>query len=213
MFQIRRGVFETNSSSSHSISIRRNGHTYTKDEIMKGLWLYDDGSYCVWDNDIEFGRSPFEPLTTFKDKVRYALASYHDDQNKIDEICSIFTKYTEGGWLDLKSVLIDKDDEDRSWYGVIRGYVDHQSIGILQNFLRSHNVSLEEFLTNSKYIVWVDGDEYQIKESLFESGLVHIEDFEEVDASMSNDDLEWEQYKKDNPDWDKEDEDDDSDEG
>ena len=69
--------------------------------------------------------------------------------------------------------------------------------------MSSHNVSLEEFLTNSKYVVWIDGDEYCIKEKLFESGLLHAEDFEEVKAGMINDDLEWEQYKKDNPDWDK----------
>lgn len=193
MIQIRHSVFETNSSSSHSISIRKNGHTYTKEEIMKDLWLSEEGSHWVWDNDLEFGRSPFEPLTTFKDKIRFALASYHDDQDKIDEICGIFTKYTEGGWLDLKSVLVDEDDEeDRSWYGVIKGYIDHQSMGLLQNFLRSHRVSLEEFLTNSKYVVWIDGDEYCIKEQLFESGLLHAEDFEEVKAGMTNDDLEWE---------------------
>ena len=52
--------------------------------------------------------------------------------------------------------------------------------GVLQNFLRSHNVSLEEFLTNSKYVVWIDGDEYCIKEELFESGLIHAEDFEAI---------------------------------
>ena len=63
MFQIRRGVFETNSSSSHSISIRKNGHTYTKEEIMNGLWIDpEDGSYSLWESDLEFGRSPFEPL-------------------------------------------------------------------------------------------------------------------------------------------------------
>jgi hypothetical protein len=203
MIQIRHGVFETNSSSSHSISIKKEGHTYTKEEIMKGLWLDRDGSYYIWDNDIEFGRSPFEPLITFKDKIRFALASYHDDQDKIDEISDIFTDYTEGGWLDLDSVLVDENEEDHCWYGVIKGYIDHQSIGLLQNFLRSHNISLEEFLTNSKYVVWIDGDEYCIKEKLFESGLIHAEDFEDVDAGMTNDDLEWEQYKKDNPDWDK----------
>lgn len=206
MRQIRHGVFETNSSSSHSISIRKGGHTYTKEEIVSDLYLGDDNRYVIYDFELEFGRSPFAPLTTFKDKLKFALASFADDREKIDEICDIFTKYTEGGWLDLHSVEIDPESDDVDWYGdaVIKGSIDHQSVGLLQNFLRSHKVSLEEFLTNSKYIVWIDGDEYQIKESLFESGLVHAEDFEEVDAGMSNDLMEWEQYKKDHPDWDKE---------
>lgn len=192
MFQIRRGVFETNSSSSHSISIRKNGHTYTKEEIMNGLWIDpDDGSYSLWESELEFGRSPFEPLATFKDKIRFALASYCSDPDKVHEICDIFAKYTEGSWLDLRDVEVDNDDEDEvRWYGKdnIKGSIDHQSVGLLQNFLRSHNVSLEEFLTNSKYVVWIDGDEYCIKEKLFESGLIHAEDFEEIDAANPEDD-------------------------
>jgi len=199
MFQIRRGIFETNSSSSHSISIKKEGHTYTKEEIMKGIYVNEQGGWSIWDFQIEFGRSPFEPLTTFSGKIRFALASYASDPSTIEKICDIFSKYTEGCWLNLHDVEVDNDDEDEvSWYGKngIRGYIDHQSIGVLKNFLKKHNVTLEEFLTNSKYIVWIDGDEYQIKELLFSSGLIDKNDFEETDISESDEDLEWEEYKR-----------------
>ena len=40
--QIRRGVFETNSSSQHSICIMKNDEHYTPDEFAKDFFLCDD---------------------------------------------------------------------------------------------------------------------------------------------------------------------------
>lgn len=40
--QIRRGVFETNSSSQHSLCIMKNDEHYTPDEIAKDFYLWDD---------------------------------------------------------------------------------------------------------------------------------------------------------------------------
>ena len=183
MLQIRHGVFETNSSSSHSISIRKMNEITTPEEIADQFKyrIWPDGSLRYWDHELEFGRSPFEPLTTFADKLRYAIASYGDNEEMIETIKSIMFKYipnlkkiefptTNYNWHD------PEDDTERPYYGDI----DHQSCGVLQGCLRRHNISLEEFLLNKKYVVFIDGDEYCIKEHLFESGLFHKEDFEEV---------------------------------
>ena len=76
MRQIRNGVFETNSSSMHSIVIKKNGGYYTNEEINEDLWLLDDGIWDIWrQEEIEFGRYPFKCLATFESKVRYAIAS------------------------------------------------------------------------------------------------------------------------------------------
>lgn len=91
--QIRRGVFETNSSSMHSLTVIKRDEKYTQEEIMEDLWLCDDSSIekeCVWDiwdkDDLYFGRMPFRALSTFKDKWLYACASlvneYNDDTYK-----------------------------------------------------------------------------------------------------------------------------------
>ena len=80
--QIRRGVFETNSSSQHSLCIMKKDEHYTPDEIAKDFYLWDDKEtgekdceWHIWDHNMEFGRSPFRALSNFHDKWLYACAS------------------------------------------------------------------------------------------------------------------------------------------
>lgn len=60
------------------------------------------------------------------------------------------------------------------------GYIDHQSSGLFQMFMKTHNISLEEFLTDSKYVVFIDGDEYHFVDKLLKAGLFHENDFEAI---------------------------------
>ena len=101
--QIRKNVFESNSSSLHSLVIMKNDAQYTTEEIMDDIYLqndYDTGEKnCVWEisdnDDLYFGRSPFRILSTFAEKWMYACASlvceYNDDTYK--ELVSIAKKY------------------------------------------------------------------------------------------------------------------------
>ena len=109
--QIRMNVFETNSSSQHSLCVMKNGSIYTSEEFFDGFWLYDDRETgekgCVWEPseyDMEFGRSPFRALGTFHDKWLYACASmvldYNDDTYK--ELVRIALKYVPG----LKKIVL-----------------------------------------------------------------------------------------------------------
>ena len=103
--QIRRCVFETNSSSMHSLVVMKKATRYSKDEILDGFYLFDDDATgekdCVWeirDDDLEFGRSPFRALGNFHDKWLYACASlvseYKDDiYNELEQIAF---KYVPG---------------------------------------------------------------------------------------------------------------------
>lgn len=92
--QIRRSVFETNSSSMHSLTVMKVDDKYTSEEITKDLHLLN-GVWHIWEDDLEFGRSPFKVLTTFEDKWCYACASlvneYNDDNYK--ELKRIAFKY------------------------------------------------------------------------------------------------------------------------
>ena len=103
--QIRQNVFETNSSSQHSLCIMKRNDTYTLKEILDGIYLHKDietgKEHCVWDiwdHELEFGRTPFRALGTFKDKWLYACASlvcdYNDDVYK--ELIRIALKYIPG---------------------------------------------------------------------------------------------------------------------
>jgi len=78
--QIRTGMFETNSSSAHSLLIMKKRQTMIQQEIRNEFyldeeWHKDRGNVLKLDfYDNNFGRS-FDVLTSFRDKLSYALAS------------------------------------------------------------------------------------------------------------------------------------------
>lgn len=88
-FQIRQKCYETNSSSMHScvMTKKNKGVRMTQDEIRDEFYLNEDWYKAQHKNDEqeivklyfyhnEFGRSPFEVLSSFKDKLAYAIAEY-----------------------------------------------------------------------------------------------------------------------------------------
>ena len=224
--QIRRSVFETNSSSQHSLCIMKRDDKYTPEEILEEIYLCKDKEtgeekcvWDIWDHDLEFGRSPFRALGTFTDKWLYACASlvhdYNDETYK--ELVTLALKYIPG----LKKVELpttsdscaDKDDEEhkddeyfqkygktedelveylmqkeKDWGMEIdywksssgywhydrpfTGYVDEN---ILSGFLEKEGITLEEYLTNKKYVVIQDGDEYGYFGDMKRSGLINLD--------------------------------------
>lgn len=210
--QIRRGVFESNSSSQHSLVVMKNDDHYTVQEILKGLYIQKDG---VWDVcELDFGRAPFRALGTFKMKWLYACASlveeYNDDAYK--ELEALAFKYVPG----LKRIelpmtttcIINKDLEENKDYEYgkteeeLNKYLEQKekNWGIetieywedrhgnfcfsipytgqtdepfLQRFLEHEKLSLEEYLTNRKYVIIQDGDEYCYWQDMKNAGLVN----------------------------------------
>ena len=78
--QVRTRMFETNSSSAHSLLIMKKRQTMTQQEIRDEFyldeeWHKDRGNVLKLDSyDNEYGRG-FNVLTSFRDKLSYALAS------------------------------------------------------------------------------------------------------------------------------------------
>ena len=79
-----------------------------------------------------------------------------------EEIDKALDKY----FPDLEEIRLPKNDyyvnKETDYYQLYFGYVDHQSKGLLQDFLEKEGISLSEFLINKKYVVIIDGDEYCI---------------------------------------------------
>lgn len=88
-YQIRKSVWESNSSSMHSLVVTKKNSNIrmTQEEIRHEFYLDEDWykerhknnekeivKIDPWDN--EFGRSPFNVLVTFEDKLAYAIAEY-----------------------------------------------------------------------------------------------------------------------------------------
>lgn len=78
---VRKGAWETNSSSMHSLLIMKKRQTMTQKEIRDEYYLDEDWRkerrntlQLMYDCNKEFGRE-FNVLTSFRDKLSYALAS------------------------------------------------------------------------------------------------------------------------------------------
>ena len=179
MIKIRCNTFETNSSSSHSLVIRKDNTFYedesvyyTKEEIQDELsWLLSDDkktygkSWCDW----YYGRAPFRILTTFRDKLSYAYANYYYDKDKVKELLDIIRKYIP----EIKKFGKVKDvGVDEPW---------------LAGWLEKYNLSLEEFLTNRKYTVICDGDEYNIWMDMVDTGIIDLNAAENIKTSKQLD--------------------------
>lgn len=162
MIQIRQNIFETNSSSSHSLVImtdniiKEKGEDLylTHDEMLEGLYRVSRGIYKPWNDNWYFGRSPFRPLNTFEKKLQYAYANCGDDKDKIKEVTDTLKELVP----EVKKVSIPENLGVDDWE--------------LFSWLEKYNVSLKEFLTNKKYVVIQDGDEYCIWKDLINYGLI-----------------------------------------
>lgn len=88
-YQIRKSVWESNSSSMHSLIVtKKNSNVRMTQKEIRDEFYLDEEWYKErhknneeeivkidpWDN--EFGRSPFNVLVTFEDKLAYAIAEY-----------------------------------------------------------------------------------------------------------------------------------------
>lgn len=160
MLQIRQGVFETNSSSSHSLVIKKQGGKYTHEELMEDFgWCLNvtghEGYWRPWSNDLYFGRSPFQVLDGFREKLAYAYANTIPAE--WDEVTAVAHEIMPE-YLGLQPRGGDM------WYGT-----DDMA---LYSWLDEAGVSLREFLEDSRYVVICDGDEYCVWDSLKQSGLV-----------------------------------------
>lgn len=236
--QLRKMVFETNSSSAHSIVVTKNDVHVKPEEFHKDsnslerIYLNNKGIWEIaWhEEDLSFDRCPMNLLTTVEDKARYVFADYCGygaNPEKVEEITEVLKKiipglqgiefpkkdveayeHEDGTLVDPKIKVHSDWDDDGLHYYYIKdgeqvpvkssktyfrrensyGYVDHQSHGLVENFLRHQNISLEEFLTNRKYVIVIDGDEYDFWANFKYSGLIDVDNIES-EFSGSNEDL------------------------
>ncbi len=169
--QIRSDVFETNSSSMHSLVIKKCDDYMLPEEIAETR-LNKDKKIRFWrEEDLEFGRHPFKVLFDFRKKLAYAIASLcnwrHSKEKTFAGIERVVMEIVPGcEGIELPCHHWYGDEEPKIYYGS----VDED---ILSPFLKKRGISLKEFLTNKKYIVIVDGDEYCIWENMKEEGLIN----------------------------------------
>lgn len=181
MKQIRQGCFETNSSSMHSLIIKKNDDYLTMDEMEQGMHIYRMGR-DYWANkhnsdkidldiynieeDLYYNRYPFTILSDVRDKLKYYIAS---ECHTKEDILNV-EKTLREMFGNIKEIEFSSDTHwgngDYCQYGYAQNY------GGFSEALKENNIDLKEFLTNNKYVVIVDGDEYQEFEKMKETGLI-----------------------------------------
>ena len=151
MRQIRQGVFETNSSSTHSVTI------HGSDRFV----------YPKYIPTIEFGEFGWEQnlYPDYTDKLSYVITMLAT-KNGVDTL-EDFLKLEEFRWL-KEAVeshcgrVLEVKAQESDWSPL--GYVDHQSNDVLDDFLVSDELEFKvkvlDFVFNEKYAFETDNDNH-----------------------------------------------------
>lgn len=135
---IRRNVFETNSSSMHSLSI------IGSDRITNDI---GDGDEIIVTYG-EFGWG-YDTLTTPQEKISYLITQYQDDEDMLERISSAIKNYTG-----KNLVILETGDE---YYK--KGYIDHASQGMICEYIDTEQ-SIVDIVFNEKYKIIIDNDNH-----------------------------------------------------
>ena len=167
-FSIRRNVFETNSSSIHSIAIVDNNKTfrYTKEEAIKELCDHANG--VIKNRTLYYDKFPdtdkifswgVDIFDDFYHKMLYSLIdlyseeSFNDESSEFNELVSFLKKF-----LDIDKIEVNTKNEK---FLTPFGEIDHQSTRLIYDvFQNNHDILLTDFLVDTKYILIIDNDNH-----------------------------------------------------
>ena len=154
--QIRNGAWETNSSSMHSLLIMKKRQTMTQKEIREEYYLDEDwnkdrSNILQLDRDHEeFGRG-FDVLTSFRDKLSYALASMCGS-------CYSLKSYIRGGdtfhevFEPLLKKLVGVDEVEMYWDSEnFHVYSDSVTEDLEQDYTTYEEVPYEDLIHNENW--------------------------------------------------------------
>lgn len=165
MLNIRRGVFETNSSSMHSLTMSFKIKPVTKEEIARTM-EYASSNGKIVGGFGEYGWG-YDRLSSFEEKLSYVLTwikehtkskeEWHPapDEVKVNPHfvrLAAFLKKVTG--CDLE---IEEDDIDGS-------YIDHESIELLKDLFNAKDDEYEELMTKLLFdyeiMIIIDNDNH-----------------------------------------------------
>lgn len=188
MISIRKGCFETNSSSMHSLAIWKNAAPL--DEYNSTLGSCDkDGVFYLFKyscdvEDAEYERYPFQILRTSRDKLRYLVGYYcRDGKWKDQNIKKQLTDIVKSHVPDCKKIQWYYQNWNRDKKYAWTAY-DNDSGEFPIKFLERKNIPLEDFIFNPKYTIQVDGDEYQTFANMFKSNMIDINNIEDISSGI-----------------------------
>ena len=176
--QVRYGVFETNSSSTHSVAVpklRSAGDNYDRYSLED--YLEDDAIV------MKFGEFGWEERSYRDacDKLQYALTMVVETECRNGKVGSLEDFYELPGFKLINDAVKEETghevrmDEEisvhTSTYGNStyaytdhNGYIDHQSsvddYGCLQDFLDYYDMTIRDFIFNKDILLITDNDNH-----------------------------------------------------
>ena len=167
---IRRGTFETNSSSTHSIMIRENAgkdkkKTWTDDEAyeqLRAVGAVVKGKKDSWGGItldlgsidpelVEFIRTE-EAYNTFAMKLLYAIASFKGDSFLWPALLAFLKEK-----LDIETVYLKTEYTCSHITGKGFGDIDHDSTDALASIF-ANGISMEEYLFRKDIYLMIDNE-------------------------------------------------------
>jgi hypothetical protein len=168
---IRSNVFETNSSSMHSVAYRpKNSEVMFSPEALKEKYKSITDKHISVELD-EFGWG-YNALRSFEEKLSYVLTSlqYYDNDVDSDNVFSMNnSKYFK--WLqelikDTIDAELDNVDESyngKSFYDT-GAYIDHQSTDTLDDYFyideEEFKMKMVQLLFDDGYTIIIDNDNH-----------------------------------------------------
>ena len=142
--QIRRGVYETNSSSCHALSVAKLGVTeYLHVDEYENKVVVEYG---------EFGWA-YDEITDPETKLSYLITMLHEycDGNiyESDEFQGISDIVAER--CECDGIKVDEDSY---------GYVDHQSVEKIDDLMSYYGCTIEEFIFDKGVTLIIDNDNH-----------------------------------------------------
>jgi hypothetical protein len=131
---IRHNVHETNSSSSHVISIA----DATKEFVLDTIYPNDDGEVVIYGSEFGWEWERYNDATT---KASYAAQQFANDEYKLDILKSVIQEHTQA--------------ETVTFVGLEDGYVDHQSMSMMRDFTEE---KLKDFVFNKNSWLFLGND-------------------------------------------------------
>ena len=139
---VRTGVFETNSSSSHSLSVARGDQEFVYDTIYPD----QNGVIEVLGQEFGWGWSKHNDSMT---KLAYAFQDSYGHEDLIKEVVMEQTGATE--------VIFDENG----------GYIDHDGVGTTSD-LRSNKKDLRNFIFNKNSWLFIGNDNTEPDPTFFD---------------------------------------------
>lgn len=162
---IRHAVFETNSSSAHSISIPRHHK-----ELLDTIYPDENGVIELCGNDYGWGHQTYNDAY---DKACY-LATYftnYDSSAPNDVFIDVLKEHT--GAREIKFNVSDY------------AYIDHQSVA--EHFNYSDPALMKQYLFNPRAILYIDNDNDEMYNQSGVSGLyVSLDNNRTLDAFLTS---------------------------